>query len=503
MEKSIAIIGAGIAGLSAGCYGRMNGFTTTIFELHDKPGGLCTSWKRKGYTFDGCLHWLVGSGPGNDFYRIWQELGAVQGRRMVDHEEFCRVKDQSGKTLIVYTDLDRLERHLLELAPSDRGPILEFTAAVRRFAGFRMRLDKPFELYNWRDTLDLLRRTLPHGYALWKYGRTSVETFARKFSDPFLREVFPQIIEVPDFPLLALAFTLAWMHQKSSGYPIGGSLEFSRAIERRYLGLAGTLCYRSRVEKILVENDCAVGVRLADGREHRADYVISAADGHSTLFEMLPPRYLDETRRNYYTHLPMFPPLCQVSLGVAADLSAEPHTVLQPWSGPARLAGREQNRLSYKIYHFDPTLAPAGKTVVIVLLPSDYDHWQKLSADRELYDDEKEKVAQAVIAQLESRLPALRGRVEVWDVATPLTYERYTNNWRGCFEGWLPTTRTLFLQMKRTLPGLKHFYQIGQWTQPGGGVPPAAMSGREVIQLICQKEGKAFQTSLPPGGRQV
>ena len=56
MEKSIIIIGAGIAGLSAGCYGQMNGYRTQIFEMGTKPGGLCTSWKRKGYTIDGCIH---------------------------------------------------------------------------------------------------------------------------------------------------------------------------------------------------------------------------------------------------------------------------------------------------------------------------------------------------------------------------------------------------------------------------------------------------------------
>jgi len=46
-QKSIIIIGAGIAGLAAGCYGQMNGYRTQIFELHYNPGGLCTSWKRK------------------------------------------------------------------------------------------------------------------------------------------------------------------------------------------------------------------------------------------------------------------------------------------------------------------------------------------------------------------------------------------------------------------------------------------------------------------------
>ena len=53
MEESVIIIGAGIAGLAMGCYAQMNGYRTRIFEMHHQPGGLCTSWKRKGYTFDG------------------------------------------------------------------------------------------------------------------------------------------------------------------------------------------------------------------------------------------------------------------------------------------------------------------------------------------------------------------------------------------------------------------------------------------------------------------
>jgi len=61
MVKSIIIVGGGIGGLSAGCYAQMNSYRTQIFEMNDKPGGLCTAWQRKGYTIDGCLCWLVGS----------------------------------------------------------------------------------------------------------------------------------------------------------------------------------------------------------------------------------------------------------------------------------------------------------------------------------------------------------------------------------------------------------------------------------------------------------
>ncbi|NOY37521.1 MAG: NAD(P)/FAD-dependent oxidoreductase, partial [Chlorobi bacterium] len=57
-DNSVIIIGAGFAGLSAGIYARMNGYRTQIFEMHNLPGGLCTAWKHKGYTIDGCIHWL-------------------------------------------------------------------------------------------------------------------------------------------------------------------------------------------------------------------------------------------------------------------------------------------------------------------------------------------------------------------------------------------------------------------------------------------------------------
>jgi len=74
---SIIIIGAGAAGLSAGCYAQMNGYRSTIFEMHSLPGGLCTTWERKGFINDGCIHYLFGSGDGQPFNDMWQELGAV------------------------------------------------------------------------------------------------------------------------------------------------------------------------------------------------------------------------------------------------------------------------------------------------------------------------------------------------------------------------------------------------------------------------------------------
>ncbi|MGB7537148.1 MAG: FAD/NAD(P)-binding protein, partial [Anaerolineales bacterium] len=74
--KSIIIIGAGVGGLAAGIYGQRNGFTTDIFEAHNLPGGQCTSWTRKGYVFDACIHHFSGSSPQLKFNAFWREVGA-------------------------------------------------------------------------------------------------------------------------------------------------------------------------------------------------------------------------------------------------------------------------------------------------------------------------------------------------------------------------------------------------------------------------------------------
>ncbi len=497
---SIAIIGAGIAGLAAGCYGQMNGYDTQLFELHDKPGGLCTAWKRQGYTFDGCLHWLVGTRPGSAFNRIWQELGAGQGP-VADHEEFARLEGKDGRALIFYTNVDRLEQHLHELAPADGALIADLCGAIRRLIRAGDDLCNVLLAQRPFDRFMASLKMLPLAGVMRRYSRTSVQDFARRFQDPFVRETLGAIYDMPDFPLITLPMTLAWMHNHDAGYPLGGSLEFARAIERRYLELGGLVHYSALVDKILVENGRAVGVRLSDGSEQRADVVISAADGHATIFDMLEGKYIDERIRGYYRDMPIFQPIIQVSLGVARDFSAEPQMTNFMLAEPVTIAGQLRQWMGVRHFSYDPSLAPAGKSSLVTILGSNYDYWQGMYQNRTRYEAEKAQIAATVISQLNKRYPGLAEQIEVVDVATPLTYERYTGNWRASMEGWMITTKTAGMMMgnaiPKTLPGLANFYMAGQWVEPGGGVPPAALSGRKVIHMICQKDRRAFRTEMP------
>ncbi|MCP4540297.1 MAG: NAD(P)/FAD-dependent oxidoreductase [Chloroflexi bacterium] len=496
-EKSIIIIGAGLAGLSAGCYARMNGYKTQIFEMHNIPGGLCTSWKRKGYVFDGCIHYMMGSRSGT-YHRFYEELGAVQGRRMVDNEELLRVQGSGGKVWIVYADIDRLEQHMKELSPADAAVIEELCNAARLLVHFEIPIEKPTELMGPLDVLKLLK-DVPALRAISKYGKVSMQDYAARFKDPFLREVFPLIIEnIPDMPMMAVLMTLAYLHQKNNGWPIGGSLEFARAIEKRYRDLGGKVQYKSRVEKILVQAGQAVGVRLANGTEHHADLVISAADGRTTIFDMLDGKYIDDKIRHDYDERPIFGPYVQISLGVARDFSQEPHSLILEPQEPLKVGDQTRRWIPVKHYCYDPTMAPLGKSVVTVsFLFANYEYWKKLYQDREQYKVEKQTLADAVIDQMEKRFPGIKEQIEVVDVATPVTFERYTGNWQGSYMGWQTTPATGIKPMSKTLPGLGSFYMAGQWVLPGGGVSGAIVSGRHVIQIICKKDKKRFMTTVP------
>jgi phytoene dehydrogenase-like protein len=127
---------------------------------------------------------------------------------------------------------------------------------------------------------------------------------------------------------------------------------------------------------------------------------------------------------------------------------------------------------------------------------ADYAYWKWLREDEARYNRHKAEAAEVIITALDTRYSGLRAAVEVVDVATPVTYERYTGNWRGAFAGWAMTTRKMSMMMgigmDKTLPGLDHFYMAGQWVEPGGNVELSCASGRDVVKDICREINRPF-----------
>lgn len=493
----IIIIGAGISGLAAGCYAQMNGYRSIIFEANDLPGGLCTARSHQGYTFDGGIHYIFGTGAGQPFYPLWQELGAVPGLEFVNQTEFVQIHGPEGDVLRVHSQPDQLEAHLLALAPEDAKLIEGFCKGVRTFKAFDLSMlqQKPKSLMTATDWARLGKQVLPFMGVLGKWSQLSLRDLAAQAKNPFLRAAMPHMFSWPDVPVMVGMSLLAYLDNGNAGFPVGGAIAFARAIEQRYLDLGGEIHYSAPVERVLVENDQAVGVCLTKGEEHRAARVISACDGHRTIFNLLKGEYINRRIEKLYDgHLPLHSQF-QVLLGVDMDFSQQPAWVTHLLDKPVAIAGQDHSEIGVKHYGFDPSLAPPGKSVVSLMLTTHYSDWQAHYSDGTPSRD-----AEILMDRMEAFYPGLRAATECMAVTTPLSLEKATGNWQGASSGWLLTKDTLPLMIKgvpKRLPGLGNFYMVSQWTEPGGSLPIVALSGRNMMYEICREDGRTFEASVP------
>jgi len=499
-DDSVIVIGAGLAGLSAGCYAQMNGYDSHIFEHHRVPGGVAASWKRKGYLIDGGIHFIMGHRPGTSTFEMYRELGTGQVNRIVDIDEWVSLFDQSsGRHLTLSSNLAQMGVDLKEQFPHDARLIDDLVRnglATRGMDWEAMGMSKPPELTTLVDVLRMgwsMRRHLR--LFVGKNSRSMAE-YAEQAHDPWLHWVLRQMF-LPEVPAWFVFMLLGMLADGQLGLLEGGSLAFVLPIERRYKELGGKISYQATVEEILVEGDRAVGVRLADGSEHRSDVVISAADGYSTLYGMLNGRYLDEKAGRRYRDWPLIRPLVMISFGVERGFDDMAWTQIVKLEKPIAVGIRDVEEIMLRVFNYSDRFAPPGRTVVQVSLETEWDYWEQLHADAERYAAVKQRLADEALSRLSAMFPGIEAQVEMTDVATPYTTWRYTRNHRGAYMGWLPTPKTIMSMIPRTVPGLDSFLMAGQWVSPGGGVPTCLFSGRHAVQILCHRDGKAFRTELP------
>jgi phytoene dehydrogenase-like protein len=431
----------------------------------------------------------------------WEEVGLIRGREFIYMDEYMRFEGEDGKPIIFYSDVDKLEKELLRFSPQDSGPISDFIDGIRMCLKFEQPSVKTPVLKRYIKQVSAIYNFIKNGKKLRRWMNVTCNDFANRFRNPLLMKAFNEMW-VPEFSMLFMLFTFAYLHNKSAGYPLGGSLPMSKALEERYKALGGIINYNKKVEKIITEGGDATGIRLDDGTEFRSSKVISAADGYSTIFKMLEGRFTDEKIRTIYEKWLPFPPLIFVGIGVNRSFRDLPLSVSgfsYQLKEPAEIGEAVRDRLYVHIYNHDPSMAPEGKTTITLMLNTDYDYWKELARDKTAYNNKKKEIGERLVELLDQRFPGISSQVEMIDVATPATFERYTGNWKGSFEGWLITpenAKTIMKPMSQSLPGLQNFYLCGQWVEPGGGLPTGVMSARRLIKTICKGDGKKFRTTI-------
>jgi len=168
------------------------------------------------------------------------------------------------------------------------------------------------------------------------------------------------------------------------------------------------------------------------------------------------------------------------------------------------IGGYACDHLHMQIYGFDTSMAPAGKGVIKVELFGKPSHFSQLYHDQAAYEAEKDKIAEQVITLLENQFPGLREDVEVVDVSTLHTWERFMggtlgyNNFPNKYKEPTDIRNVLDfifgLNKMFTLPGLENFFFTGQWVTSMGSLFSNAVTGRTVVEKICKQCGIEFGT---------
>lgn len=489
----IAIVGAGAAGLSAAVFGAKAGFSVRVFEKHSIPGGLATSWKRKGFTFDYCVDYFWGSGKNQGFYSLWKDLGVAESTTFLPMEAFGSFVGSRGETVNLYTDHRRLEKHLRELSPGDGPMIRAFCRAMAQVRQFHLTTLS----FRWTQIPQILA-SLSSLLVLARWSKTTVAQWSAGFQCPLLREALPDIVG-RDTPMAGVLLVLGMMHRRGIGYPLGGSLPLMEVMEKKARSLGAEFVYNAPVRRLLVDQGRVRGLELEGGQIQTARYVVSAGDLHSLFRHLLEGKVSHPEYDRMFAASPLHRSVVQISLGVQVDktwnLDSAPHSISLPLKQPLIFEGSPVERLTVRHYTEDPSMAPPGCTVFLVRMVSRYDYWEEKKKDPAAYRTEKTQVLERTMEALEPWFPGLRDRVMATDVATPVSCVRYTENYRGSTQGWLMTTELMEKMrqgytLPRELPEVKNLILAGQWTEPGGGLPPSARSGKEAIQILKRKEAE-------------
>ena len=493
------IVGAGISGLSTAYYAQMNGFDAEIYEMHDIPGGLCTAWTRKGYTFDTSMHFLSSSKKG-PLKKVWDELGITKEHEFHYHDRIAYIEGEDHR-LDFCVDRQKLEEQMLAISPGDKDLIKEF---CNIYSGTNPMMDMPLdpiELMGFSRKIKMMSAMMQMLLKYRKISNLSLQDFSARFKSSFLSGAIRHIIDSPGWPMPAFPFLFILGITQStiidSGYPLGGSKKVVLGIAKRIENMGGKFHYNARVRDLIIENNNASGIVLEDGSQRKADVIVWCADGHHLIFDLLKGKYISKKIKKMYDDWLPVNPIVQVLFGVDMDLSYEPHLMIRELKESIKVGGKDFKWVHIMTHCFDKSTAPDGKSALEVWYAADYEYWASLKKDREKYLKEKKLVADITADILEAKWPGFKSRIEMTDVTTPMTYERYTGNWMGSPDGWHITVDNYRDQsVRRCLPGLKNLYMVSQWTAPYTGTVFTSLGGRQLIQILCKKNGIPFKSGL-------
>jgi phytoene desaturase len=492
-KYDVIVIGAGIGGLACGAFLAKAGLSVLVVEQHSKSGGCCTSFQRKGFTFDTGIEDLAGAERGGMLYNMLEELGLKDDIEFIELTPRTRIVGSDYN--IPSTPLEGLSKELKRMFPGEGMGIDTFVQDCKAVISEMMALAEPApDLLGFGGKMGLMVKFLLKSPKLRRYsGKSYRQALAESFKEPKLRAIMGSRF---DFDTgWAATMPMMVVGQPACQYPKGGVQALADVLAKRVTKHGGDLALKTLVNKIVVEDGKVTGVELANGTIVRSRYVVSNADGRQTFLKLIGEQYLSPKLAKELRETRLTGSVFLVSLGVDIDLKAmgfDGTTIVYNRSDSIDdIWGCDPEKCSIWIRMHslrDPSQAPEGMATVqiMTLFPYNYMGYWKREKDGtrgKEYTEFKEALADKLIASAEKVIPQLSKHIVCKDIATPLTFERYTLNSEGASHGWFPAPGAKLRSQKTPF---KNLYQAGHWTFPGPGIFTVILSGRNAAKLVLK-----------------
>ncbi len=475
----ILIIGGGVAGLSAGIYAQLHGHKTIICEQHYKTGGNLTGWQRGEYHIDNCIHWLTGTNPNSDLYKLWQEVGALDNIDVYQCESMYTC-EKNGDTLSLFRDIDKLEKRMLEISPEDKKEIKRFINAVK---DFELIMGVGGKNHDKKANAATYLKIFP---TLYSYYNMTTKELANRFSHPLLREFFVSLLGY-DFGAIAFLCVASTFCSDNGGLPKGGSQAMAQRMTNKFLSLGGEILLKKQAIKIDVENGKATQTIFGDGSKIRADYIILTTEPSVTFEKILPVKMPKELKSDYESKkLTRF---SAIQTAFACDLPSLPFSADHIFELPIKYRKiLKTERLIIREFSHEPSFAPSGQTVIqsltFCLENTAKDFIELRKKDKNAYDNKKQEIASAVLLAITEKFPSLCGHLKLLDVWTPASYNRYTGAQIGAFMSFAFSSKVLPIRKSNRIKGLNNVIMASQWLQNPGGLPLALQNGKHAVETV-------------------
>ena len=486
------IIGGGIGGLVVSNLLAMNGLRVLLIEQHYVVGGYCSTFTRRGFTFDAASHFYPLLGNADSMTgKLLKKIGSSTTWIKMDPVDRFHFPD--GSHFSVPSDFDQYLLALKTEFPEEAERLDDFFRLVQKlymlgllhyFRGIASNRLRPYLTMTLREALD--------------------EHFKSKKLKLLLSADSPHWGAPPNRTSFVFDSMLRLSYFQGNYYPQGGSQVFANELAQLLTSRGGDIALMSTVRKVVVDDGRATGVEFEIGPRHArrqykvdADFVVSNADLRLTVNELVGKELFES---EYIERINQLRPTYACFLshigvrGISREELERAHGYYWTgWDSDRMTHGDFCCKVFVPSLH-SPTIAPTGSDVVIVQKVTDVHH-----RTLDEWETHKREVELEVMEHLDHVIPGFRDRVVVCLSATARTSNRFTLNYRGAMLGWQMSPDQLGDDRPDITSPIDNLFFVGQWTRPGGGITPVIISAQIAAERVLSAkklQGAQFPTSM-------